>query len=335
MTQSPLICLTPIKNEAWILHRFLKCASLWADHIIIANQNSTDHSREIALSYPKVILVDNPSPTFNEPERQKLLLNAARKIGDRRILIALDADEILTANFLRSPEWESILNALPGTILRFDWVNLHPDMKSCWVSKDPLHFGFVDDGSEHCGQDIHSPRLPMPSHAPSLLLRDIKVLHYQYTDWERMKSKHRWYQCWERLQYPQRSAIEIYRRYHHMDVINKSTLQPVLDKWLDAYQELGIDMTSVSREGYFYWDKEVLNMISKFGAETFKRENIWQVDWVDYANHLNEQQITSNRYTDPRTPLERWLHKWLARTQNNQHTWLIRAFQGLLSTIGW
>ncbi len=48
-----LICLTPIKNEAWILDRFLKCASLWADYIIIADQQSTDSSIEIAKNILK------------------------------------------------------------------------------------------------------------------------------------------------------------------------------------------------------------------------------------------------------------------------------------------
>jgi len=41
MTNQPLlICMTPVRNEAWILHAFLKATSLWADHIIIADQNS-------------------------------------------------------------------------------------------------------------------------------------------------------------------------------------------------------------------------------------------------------------------------------------------------------
>ena len=61
-----IICLTPVRNEAWILDKFLQCTSLWADYIILADQMSTDGSREIALKYPKVILVDNNSATFNE-----------------------------------------------------------------------------------------------------------------------------------------------------------------------------------------------------------------------------------------------------------------------------
>jgi glycosyltransferase involved in cell wall biosynthesis len=75
-----IICLTPVKNEAWILDRFLRCASLWADYIIIADQGSTDSSREIALRYPKVVLIDNLSLEFSEVQRQQLLLDAARQI---------------------------------------------------------------------------------------------------------------------------------------------------------------------------------------------------------------------------------------------------------------
>src|SRR5437667_3161139 len=94
-----IICLTPVKNEAWILDRFLQCASLWADHIIVADQCSEDESREIVGRHPKVILIENPSPVYDEGARQKLLLEAARRIPGKRLLIALDADEMLTANW--------------------------------------------------------------------------------------------------------------------------------------------------------------------------------------------------------------------------------------------
>jgi hypothetical protein len=107
MERPKLICLTPVLNEAWILERFLKCTSLWADHIIIADQRSTDGSREIARRCPKVTLIDNRSEVFNEPERQQMLLAEARRIPGAKILLALDADEFLTANFLTSPEWET------------------------------------------------------------------------------------------------------------------------------------------------------------------------------------------------------------------------------------
>src|SRR5437016_10395582 len=79
-TDTKLICVTPVRNEAWVLERFLQCASLWADQIVIADQMSDDGSREIAARFPKVILVDNPSTEYNEGEYHRLLLERARQI---------------------------------------------------------------------------------------------------------------------------------------------------------------------------------------------------------------------------------------------------------------
>jgi hypothetical protein len=71
---------------------------------------STDGSREIALSYPKVILIDNDNPDFNEAERQRLLISKAREIEGDKILFGLDADEIFSANFSQTTDWQKILN---------------------------------------------------------------------------------------------------------------------------------------------------------------------------------------------------------------------------------
>jgi len=162
LTQAKIICLTPVKNEAWILHRFLQCASLWADHIIIADQGSTDGSREIALSYPKVTLIKNHSNDFSETERQQLLITEARKISGKRLLIALDADEIFTANIINSKEWKSIISSPQGSVFGFQWVNLRPDMKTCWIPEYYFPWAYMDDNSQHeHSQKIHNHRLPV------------------------------------------------------------------------------------------------------------------------------------------------------------------------------
>ena len=117
-----LICMTPVRNEAWVLHAFLKATSLWADYIIIADQMSIDGSREIALSYPKVILIENNNPDFNEAERQKLLIDKAREIKGDKILFGLDADEIFSANFQETEDWNKILTSKPGDVFWFKWA---------------------------------------------------------------------------------------------------------------------------------------------------------------------------------------------------------------------
>ncbi len=308
-----VICLTPVKNEAWILHRFLQCTSVWADYIIIADQGSTDGSREIAQSYSQVILVDNPSTAFNEPERQKILLEAARKIPAPRLLITLDADEVLTANFRDSPEWKTVLQAPVGTVIKFQWANIRPDLQSYWAA---AHFpwGFMDDGSHHRGERIHSPRIPLSEAAPTIILGDIKVLHYQYADWERMKSKHRWYQCWERLNQPSRRAVDIYRQYHHMYAIPEQEILPLPREWLAGYEREGIDMTSIYGEPVFWWDREVLGWFEKYGTKTFQREAIWDVDWVALAKKINPEGPHGD-YSDPRNRWDKYIHRWLRATQ--------------------
>ena len=45
------IVMTPTRNEAWVIRAFLECNGLWADYIIIADQMSTDGTREIIAEY--------------------------------------------------------------------------------------------------------------------------------------------------------------------------------------------------------------------------------------------------------------------------------------------
>lgn len=320
VTRPTIICLTPVKNEAWILGRFLQCASVWADHIIIADQGSEDDSREIASRYPKVTLIDNPSTTYSETERQKMLLAAARRFPDPRLLITLDADEILTSNFMNSPEWNTVLQAAVGTVIYFRWINVRPDLQSYWSPESYYAWGFMDDGSEHTGFLMHSPRVPVPAGAPSLKLKNIRVLHYQYAKWERMESKHRWYQCLERVNQPLLSSIELYRQYHHMNAIPPSDIRPMQEKWVSGYEEKGIDMTSIREEATYWWDREVLAMFAEHSPQAFRREDIWGVNWYGLLNGTNGSPINCR---DPRGPFDKLVHRWLRKTQPiSQQKWV-------------
>jgi hypothetical protein len=310
-----IVCLTPILNEAWILERFLQCTSLWADHIIIADQRSTDGSREIARRFPKVTVIDNPSEVFNEPERQQMLLAEARRIPGSKILLALDADEFLTANFLTSPEWETILRAPPGTVIRFQWPQIlsgASDLRYFKYRWDPP-IGFVDDDSVHKGPAIHSVRVPVPSGAPSLNPTQIKLMHYSMLDLERFKSRIRWYQCIEYINL-HRKPLDLYRFYHESLFVAPSVIQPVPREWIQGYEQRGIDMSTVHREGLYRWDREVLQYFEKYGTTKFKRLALWDVDWNKlYNDHYPHGPRKS--FPDPRTRLTKFVHKWLKWTQ--------------------
>ena len=301
-----IICLTPVKNEAWILETFLKCASLWADQIIIADQMSTDGSREIAKKYPKVTLIDNHSEAFNEPERQKLLINQARLVEcDRRILIALDADEVLVGDIACFVQ--NKLNEIArGSVLTFDWLNVNSNRRDYWKSKCKMPFGFIDDGSEHCGELIHSTRVPAPKAARFFHMQTLQVLHLQYIDWDRMQSKHRWYQCFERINYPSKSAIDIFRMYHHMYSYKKNI--PILASSLSFYHEHGINPLQFTKLSEYHWDTEVMKLIKIHGAKYFRRIDLWNCN-------SSSGKSNPNLGISPNGTFDRALLKYLAATQ--------------------
>lgn len=328
-----LVCVTPVKNEAWILERFLRCASLWADHIIVADQNSDDGSREIACRFPKVTLIHNTSPQYDEGTRQALLLDAARRIPGRRIIIALDADEMLTANWSDSSEWGRLQQAAPGTVLTFQWVNVLPDAAHGWMQPEDLPLGFVDDESAHRGEAIHSTRVPAPAGAPRLCLKDVKVLHYQFTDWERMKSKQRWYQCWERLHHPAKRPVAVYRQYHHMDAIPPERRRLLQPEWTGGYARAGIDMAEVRREEVYQWDRDVARWLAEHGRDMFRRCDIWDINWAERCRIFG--LTPAGPMADPRSALDRRIHQWLARTQGRALSRSVRARQRLLRVLGW
>jgi hypothetical protein len=102
-------------------------------------------------------------------------------------------------------------------------------------------------------------RIPLPEGAPRLEIRQPVVLHYQYVDWPRMLSKHRWYQAWEAITFPDRSTIEMFRRYHDFLLPRtKFGEADVKREWLEWYEDAGINMTSVPSQLIFWWDEEVL-----------------------------------------------------------------------------
>jgi hypothetical protein len=327
-----IICLTPVKNESWILDRFLKCASLWADHIIVADQMSDDNSRDIASSYPKVTLIDNQSPTYNELHRQRMLLEAARRLRGPRLLLALDADEVLTSNFLTSVEWRTVLQAPPGSVIYLKWANLLPGAQSYWSSGYDIPFGFMDDGSDHEGAKIHSMRVPIPSGSSEIRLQEIKVLHYQYTNWERMESKHRWYQCWERRNNPELHCIDLYREYHHMYAIRRTDIHPLPTEWVSGYERFNIDMMSLGHEQEYWWDREVLKLIAENGPRTFRKEAIWDIDWPEQNRKLNNA-VMNFEFRDPRRWSDKLVQWWLRKTQSIHHKCSVKSVDRLLKSI--
>jgi hypothetical protein len=207
-----------------------------------------------------------------------------------------------------------------------------PSFEACWIPPEDIVFGYVDDGAEHGGSTVHSTRLPVRASAPTVKLRDVKVMHYQYTNWRRMKSKQRWYQAWEWLNVPGKRPIQLYRQYHHMDAVPEERLEPVPAEWLERYEAEGIDMTTIPTEPYYRWDAELLEWIKAQGPRHFRKLDVWDVDWNDIARAAG---VHGAPIGDPRGPGTRLLHRWLALTQGHADQRRIRYLQRALIPFGW
>ena len=193
-------------------------------------------------------------------------------------------------------------------------------------------FAFVDDGTPHQGEVIQTTRVPVPPHRPQLMLDAVKVLHFQYVHWARMKSKQRWYQCWEMLHFPDKRPVQIYRQYHRMDAFPPSELHPVDSAWLDGYTDLSAGQTSSF--GTFHWDQDIVEWLVDLGPRKFRRIDIWDVNWDEVAAQVG-REVPKGALADPRSRVERAIHAWLRRTQPSGSSVRVRMAQRALIPLGW
>jgi hypothetical protein len=328
-----IICLVPIKNEAWILRAFLESTSIWADYIILLDQNSTDSSKDIAKDFQKAIIIENKSNSYNEIERQQLLINKARELfGLNNILFALDADEILV-NFNDNQEWEKVKTLPAGTAVYFPWLNVLPGNKTYFDSAGKENvFAYIDDGREHFGSEMHSIRVPLYPDIEHYHVSSIKVLHYQFSVRERQLSKHRWYECLEKIKYPDKDTINLYRMYHHIDVAPQN-IYPIPESWYKYYENLGISLLSIKDDGEHWWDKELYLLLMKYGTAYFKKQPIWYVDWSTVGKKY--YPADSNSVEDPRGLFDKGVHSWLKNSQNRPNSILNRIIAKSVRVAGW
>ena len=135
------------------------------------------------------------------------------------------------------------------------------------------------------------------------------------------------------LNRPGRSAYEIYRQYHHMYEVKESGLMEVRQEWFDHYLAEGIDVKSIRKEGHYWWDREVLKYIQRYGTNTFRKLDIWDTDWKKMADHFG--MAGTAEYSDPRNFLDRMIHRLLKTATNDSSGILDRAFLKLLRLSGW
>lgn len=320
-----LIVLTPVFNEAWILPAFLKVTSLWADYIIIADQMSTDGSRDIYPQYDKVIVVDNPRKEMHQAATRRLLFEAAKKIEGDKILFTLDADEFLSGDFIHTHGWQTIMNSEPGDVFEFRWMNLSADSSkySTWqhyywaahIDEDLLNGQFPDNF-------IHEWRLPWPEHVNhEYKIDDISFVHFARVNALRQRNKERFYQISQSASMGKYSGVRFYRQYH--PVIAETFYEVPTDTYA-YYETNGIDimtLLNLQDEGRHYTEA-VLCKIEEKGIEYFKKLDVWDHDF-----------LRNNNLQDPRTWCDKMMHTYLRATNKYAKTLFIRIIDKLLKKI--
>lgn len=332
-----LIVLTPVYNEAWILRAFLKATSLWADYIIIADQMSTDGSREFYEQFleeehinlhgrkSKLIVIDNPRKEMHQAATRRLLFEEAKKIDGDKILFTLDADEFLSGDFPSTAGWNTILNSKPGDVFLFKWMNLLADMYRYYFWIPYYWAAHLDDDllkGEFPDRFIHEWRLPWPKQVNhEYTIEDICFIHFARVNVDRQRNKERFYQVSQSSASNWYSGIGFYRMYH---LENSEKTHIIPEDTYAFYKKNNVDVVSLldlKDEGMHY-TSVVLDKFHEKGTRFYKKLDIW-----------DEKFIQKYGITDPRGWVDRAMHKYLSATNKWKKTFLIRAIDKVLKMV--
>ncbi len=322
------IVMTPVRNEAWVLRAFLESASRWADYIIIADQMSTDGSREIAAQFEKVILIDNNNPDFNEAERQAMLIAKAREVAAGRdtLLWGLDADEILSANYRETEDWNHILHSEPGDVFWFKWAEICPDKTHYWISPKTYYpWLFHDDGKEPHGnyvRNMHSMRIPYPIEEKQMFyVDDFRVLHLAYLNKYRTEAKRRFYTFidWEMNK---KSPVSLARTY--LQTKKDQTVLELSDDFIYSEERDGFNLWElIDTDGRITWfDEYIIDHLASHSVSDTRKLPLWDDEFLSQY-HLK----------DPRRGIDRLIHNYLGYSKGKEKKLLYKGIDLILKRL--
>ncbi|MFA5131379.1 MAG: glycosyltransferase [Patescibacteria group bacterium] len=272
-----IITLIPIKNEDWILEQTLENVCSFSDHVIIADQQSTDRSLEICKKFDKVRVVINNSEGHSNSVRWALL-DEARKIEGNNFIFCIDADEIISPKFIGEIKTLISNNILfPGMGVSFQWIQIWGSMKThrvdgVWRNNIKVA-GFYDDRMIDYKREFvindHTSRIPQVSKI--LHIAKYPLLHIQSISYERYIVKQAWYRCNELIASP----TQVKKINHKYSVSNTDKLQieDINEEWLNG---VSVDTLEYSEEKDWRY-VEILSRFDKYGITFFEPLQIWDI----------------------------------------------------------
>ena len=263
----PIVVLTPIRNNEWILKAFLEVTSRFADLIIIFDQASEDNSKSICKSFGKVDYNFISSKEWLGTKLRILPIERARKlIPGRKLLLGLDVDEILTANSLNSKDWDLIREADNGTIIRFEKPDLYNGYDT--VIRYPNSYfplGIVDNDKieySKSSHNIHTHRIPFNESLKQLEVKNIKFLHYGLCNLKLQKSKERFYAVLEYTEKSNFSYLETiklnYRYRQNYNYKSQGDYKASQDNWFKEWERKGIKVRNFNCDKFNWFDYQTM-----------------------------------------------------------------------------
>lgn len=326
-----IIVITPVRNEAWVLDAFLTCTSSWADYIILADQHSTDGSREIAAKYDKVILVDNDLPEMNQAAARLLLFREVDKIEGDKIVFALDADEFLSEGFEKTEGWQRIVNSKPNEIFCFKWLNLYGDYRHAlpesgyteWACHFESSMNIAEEYDRCERRAVHEMRIPCLSieRAEYIMIPDIKFVHLSFINLERTRNKQDFYEVSTLAKLvQQKSAVTMFRTYHRPTPM-MNTLNGEVGLYCKDNQEYDARYLLSNDDGKYYID-EILSIFERDGIKKYMKLDIWDNPCLKAAG------------INPKLPWRyRLLFWYLRKTQGGAESMIVKVVDKLLKRI--
>ncbi len=284
-----IFVVIPARNDGWILPTVLGSVSLWADHIIVADESSWDNSSEVFKKFPKVEVVKFALKEFNESQRRQVLLDAVRKHGGQNLIFGLDSDEIITAEILNPQVLKEFISLLkPGMSAQLQWIMLWKNTSEYRYDPTPewsdswKNFVYWDDGKINFNNvRMHSARVPEQTIPNSIIFNKFKVLHFAFADWPRMIAKHVYYLALEKTMGNNLHPYLLNRKYRWFYSKPKTgvLIKKVPNEWTKPFIESGVPVHDFELNELYWYETEVLRFFNKFGTDKFKHLNIWGTDW--------------------------------------------------------
>ncbi len=271
------IVLLPVKNEAWILKQSLQNFSSFADHIIVADQFSTDGSREIYKEFSKVVMIDNPGTGHNNTVRWLLLDTAREMFGRDNLIICIDADEMVSKEAVLEME-KVVSKNFSGTLsFQLPWIQLWKDINhyrndGVWANNFKT-IAFVDNETLEYGRkeviNDHTSRVPVTENTTRL---NTPLLHFQYTSFESAMLKQAWYRASELIEGTKSSRYINYK--YSITKEDGAIILKTPSEWLGQIPEAKLVQKNVGIDWHY---NALLDWFKKYGLTFFEPLDIWDI----------------------------------------------------------